>query len=230
MAYRTGFPVWYVVFLGVGALAYDFNGYDTSGRLSEETSSDEFDELTLASARGIVNTVIASGFLGMLVIIALVFATTNIPDALSGSTTMNSGNAAVNIIVAACGVDVAASVAWSFLFVVFMSGVSSTIGTSRICFALARDKMLPFSDYLAEIDDYMECPINAVIFISIFSILICLIALTPVDKNAFYCLIGISTVSFISSLTLDILHSLVISLVNLILFRVLRPWLTQPHC
>jgi amino acid transporter len=210
---RTGFPEWYVVFLGVGAIAYSFNGYDCSARMSEETSLDEFEESRVAPARCIIHTIIASSSLGMLVIVALLFATTNIPDAISGSTTISSGNAAVNVIVAACGVDVAAAIAWSFLFVIFISGVSCATGGSRVCFVLARDQMLPFSEWLSEIDADTQCPVNAVIFNGGISILICLLALTPINQNAFYCIIGMSTVSiryiqfFISSLTIDYIFS-----------------------
>lgn len=224
--FRTGFPEWYVVFLGVGAIAYAFNGYDCSGRMSEETSSDEFEESKVAPARSIVHTVMASSALGMLVVVALLFATTNIPDALSGSTAINSGNSAVNVIVTACGDDVAAAIAWSFLFVIFISGVSCATGASRVCFALARDQMLPLSELLAEIDDYTQCPVNAVFFNGVISILICLLALTPVDKNAFYCIIGMSTVSYIRSI-----QFLFFSLnLNLVSSRAVHLYLMRLRC
>jgi len=196
MSPRTGFPLWYVVFLGVSAIAYDFTGYDTSSRLSEETSTDPEDDTQVSSARGIVYTVVASGLLGTLVAIALLFATTNIPLALSGSATVNTGNAAVNVLETACGVPVAAAIVWSFIFFNNICGVSIVTGTSRVCYALARDNLLPCSEWLAEIDEYTKCPVNSTIAVGVVSVLITLIGLTPINQNAFYCMIGISTVRF----------------------------------
>ena len=200
----TGFGyAFYVILLGVSTISYNFSGYESCARMSEE-SQDARKSVPL----GIVYAVVASGCFGIILILALLFATPNLTDAINGTPTIDTGNAALNVFVVVFGPTLAAIFAWIFISFNFIVGINNVTACSRTCYALARDKLLPFSDWLYQTDPDNQSPINAVIALSGLSVLLCLLGLTPMT-SVFYCFIGFNVFSSQVSYGIPILVKLI---------------------
>ena len=101
-----------------------------------------------------------------MLVLALVFASTDIPTALNSA----SGNAAVGVFQLAT-VDypgLGVFMAWLIVVNLFFAGVASVAVTARITWALARDKAFPYSNVLADVSNPMKSPIYAIMLVFVF--------------------------------------------------------------
>jgi choline transport protein len=80
-------------------------------------------------------------------------------------------------------------------FMVMASNTTYLAGVSRDLFAFARDRGLPFSDWLSKVDDKRKIPRNANIFSSAVSALLALIYIG--SDVAFYAITSLNTVSLL---------------------------------
>jgi len=101
----------YVGALGVTAALFSFAGYEASAHMAEETSNS-----STAAPRGIINTVLATGFGGLGLLLALLFTTTDIEVAINGDT----GNAAANVFIMAAGTNWGIGLTWLVVINLFL--------------------------------------------------------------------------------------------------------------
>ena len=150
-----------------------------------------------AAPLGIVYTVLATGVCGLLLILALLFSMQSIDDAIDGT----SGNAAIQIISQTAGQSVATVFAWLLVVNIFFAGTSSITVTSRILFALCRDKATIFADTLSAVDPTFHSPLNAIVFLFFVQSLLLLIPLaSDGGEDAFLSILSICVVGLQVSL------------------------------
>ena len=183
----TGFSQnYYVIMLSFLFPLFGFAGYDGPAHLAEETRGSSY-----AAPMGIVYTVVATGVFGFLLIIALMLSMQSIDDAIDGS----SGNAAIQILSQTGGQNVACVFSWLLAVNIFFGGVSSITVTSRILFALCRDKATVYADTLSALNPTFRSPINAVIFLFLVQSSLLLIPLNSAGgSEAFYSILSICVV------------------------------------
>jgi amino acid transporter len=183
----TGFEeTYYVIILSILFPLFGFVGYDGPAHLAEETK-----ECSTAAPLGIIYTVLATGIFGFLLILVLLITMQDIEDAIDGY----SGNAATQIISQNCGQFVASVFAWMLVVNIFFCGCSSVTVTSRIWFALCRDKATIFSEILSVVNPRFGSPIYGIAFIFIVQSILLLLPLNS-DKGqtAFISIVGITVV------------------------------------
>ena len=127
----TGFPSQtYVTVLGMTAALFSFSGYEASAHMAEETSNS-----SESAPNGIIYTVFATGIGGVALLLGLLFASTNIPVALSDDDTntpsADTGNAAVNVFILATGPRWGETLAWMVVVNLFFAGVASVTVTGE---------------------------------------------------------------------------------------------------
>jgi amino acid transporter len=183
----TGFEeTYYVIILSILFPLFGFVGYDGPAHLAEETK-----ECSTAAPLGIIYTVLATGVFGFLLILVLMITMQDIEDAIDGY----SGNAATQIISQNCGQYVASVFAWMLVVNIFFCGCSSVTVTSRIWFALCRDKATVFSEILSVVNPRFGSPIYGIAFIFVVQSILLLLPLNS-DKGeeAFISIVGITVV------------------------------------
>lgn len=203
----TGFDsVFYVFLLSMVSGMFSFVGYEASSHMAEETS-DESDGSP--SSLGMIYTVIASGVVGFIYLVTLLFATVDIGAVLNGSDAADTGSPVINVFVYTCGELWGAVLAWLLVVNIFFAGHSSVTVTGRITYALARDKAFPFSEMIAELDPYFQSPVNALLFSMVLAALLNALPITAIGKTAFYGIVGLSTIGYQVSYGIPILLKVV---------------------
>ncbi|KAF2154222.1 putative amino acid permease [Myriangium duriaei CBS 260.36] len=178
-------PVWnwmlsYYVTAGV------LVGFEASGHISEETQ-----DASITSAKGIFYSAIASAVLGFPIVILFLFCTPDLDTLYSFGApqpfvnlyamALGKGGQVVMIIVVVLGTVFNTSVA----------GVAS----SRLIWAVARDGVLPFSGWIAKVGATQE-PRNAVvIMLCVASLLLCTILPSPVAFTSLVSAAGVPTIT-----------------------------------
>lgn len=195
---ETGFgQTYYTVILSILFPLYGYAGYDGPAHLAEETKGS-----SSAAPLGILYTVLATGVLGLLLILVLLLALQDLTDALNG----DSGNAVIQIISQNCGHRTASLFAWSLVVNIFFCGSSSVTVTSRIWFALCRDKATIYSDLLSTVDPYFRSPVNGIIFMFFVTSSLLMIPLNGAQgEDAFISIIGLTVVGLQVSYGIPIL-------------------------
>jgi amino acid transporter len=191
----------YVVVIGLLTGMYSFAGYEASAHMAEETGS-----ASTAAPKGIINTVLATGFGGMFFIMAILFSTTDIDGALSGPT----NNAATNVFISSCGPKMGQFMTWIVLINIFFAGISSVAVTGRITFSLMRDHAFPYGDFFSQVHPTYKSPVNAIMFVFVIDCFLQLLPLIPKNGDtAFESIVGMSTIGFQVSYAQPILLKLV---------------------
>ena len=190
----------YVLAISILTSLYSFSGYEASAHMAEETSG-----ARLNAPRGIIYTCYATAVTGFGMLLALLFVTTDIKQALDSS----SGNAAIQVLHDSLGQTWAVILTAILAANTFFSGMSSVAVTSRITFALVRDNAFPFSDFLSYVHPVLQTPIPAIVFLFVVdAALLCLPVQDPA-ATAFISITGITTIGFQLSYAIPILMKLV---------------------
>ena len=179
----------YVLVMGLLTSVYCFSGFEASAHMAEETHGSRTN-----APNGLINTVLATGIGGLLILFPLLFATTDINNVLNNGL---SGNAAVDAVSFALGDKWAAAYAWLVTINLFFAGVSSVAVTGRITWALMRDRGFLYSEYFAQVDPALQSPVRAIMFVFTFDAVLLLLPLNPgVGLTAFYSIVGLCAVGF----------------------------------
>jgi len=167
-----------------------------------------------AASKGIISTILATGFGGVGLILAFLFSSESLfttmlaDDDSSGSP--GTGNAVVNLFILVGGDKWGCALAWLVTINLFFALLSSIAVTGRITYALARDGAFPYSSTLAYLNPYFKSPVNGILLVMIFD---GLLQLLPLDTNggslAFTAIIGLCVIGFQVSYGLPILIKLV---------------------
>jgi amino acid transporter len=183
----TGFSKYgYVLVLSLLLPLFAFSGYDGPAHMAEETIGSR-----QAAPMGIVYTVMATGISGFVLLVALLFAMQDIKGAIASK----SGNAAIEIIAQTGGQGLACTFCWLLVINIFFGGVSSVAVTSRILFALCRDKASAFASSVGTVHPLLHTPVNAVIVLFVLQSALLLIPLSNYGgSEAFYTILSICVV------------------------------------
>lgn len=193
----------YVSLMGVLTGVYCFTGFEASAHMAEETHGSR-----ISAPNGVINTVLATGVGGLLVIIPILYATSNVDESLHGVT----GNAVVDAVAFSMNNKWASAFVWAVTVNLFFAGVSSVAVTGRITWALMRDKGFFYSEYLSVVDPTLRSPIRAIMFVFIFDAMLLLLPLNPgVGLTAFYSIVGLCAVGFSVSYAIPIGSHLIFS-------------------
>ncbi|KAG1739943.1 uncharacterized protein EDB91DRAFT_1082308 [Suillus paluster] len=162
----TGAPAGWNWLLSLLFTAGTLTGFDASGHIAEETKN-----ASVVAAKGILWSAIATGVLGFITTILFLFCT---PD-LDTMFALDAPQPFVQIYALALGKK--ASIFMTVIAVIglIMNTTVAIVASSRLVFAVARDGVLPLSQWIGTVDSKGQ-PRNAVTVIYIFAaILLCTI-------------------------------------------------------
>ncbi len=199
---NTGFESkGFVCTIGITVALYTIAGYEASAHLAEETGNS-----AVNAPKGIIHTVQASGWAGLILLISILFVTYDIDGALNGKT----GNAFCQILVMATNESWGKGLVALVVINCFFAGVSSVAVTGRITYALARDGGFPWSSYISYIEPTFKGPINALLFVLVVDGCLMLLPLDPDGgATAFFAIIGLCVVGLQISYALPLLFKLI---------------------
>jgi len=191
----------YVVCIGLLTSLFSFAGYEASAHMAEETHGS-----SVSAPRGIVFTCLATGVSGLALILAMLYATTDLNAVENGDT----DSATVNLFLVACGSSWGQALSWIVVINLFFAGLSSVAVTGRITFALMRDKAFANSEFWGAVHPQFQSPINAIGFVMLFDMLIQLLPLIPNGgATAFSSIVSLCTIGFQVSYGIPVLLKLV---------------------
>lgn len=134
----------------------------------------------------------------MLVVITLAYHIPNVEDALDDPSTYP----AIHVMMKSMSLPWVNVLLAIMCLLLFLGNVSYLAAVSRDLFAFARDDGLPFSKWLAHVDQKRKIPTNAYIFCGVFSSLLSLIYVgSPV---AFYAITSLGAVAVLQCYCLSI--------------------------
>lgn len=191
----------YVVCIGLLTSLFSFAGYEASAHMAEETQGS-----TVSAPKGIIYTCFATGLSGLALILAFLYATTDIDAVTNGDTDSET----VNLFIFACGSTWGQGLAWIVVINLFLAGISSVAVTGRITYALMRDKAFAYSDFWGAVHPYFRTPVNSIFFVCFFDMLIQLLPLIPNGGDtAFSSIVSLCTIGFQVSYGIPILLKLI---------------------
>ncbi|KAM0548062.1 hypothetical protein ACHAPJ_010120 [Fusarium lateritium] len=162
-------------FVGLLGCVFSFVGVDSSFHMCEEVQNP-----SLAVPRSIMTSVCINGAMGLAMIIAMLYGATNIDEAINSPT----GYPYMEIFYQATGSRTGTCVMASLIIVMTLSAIVGVIAaTSRMFWAFARDRGLPFWSTLSKVDPWTHVPVWA---ITITSIISCLIHLINIGSSVVY--------------------------------------------
>ena len=146
--------------LGLLQAAWTYTGYDASAHVAEETIDPR-----RRAPWGIVLSVLVSGFFGYLLVLSLTWAIPSISTVLNAKDAAGNALPAVLAIVTT-GLGQRAGNAVMLLAVAAMwfCGLATVTSVSRVIYALARDKGLPFAPFWCKTNPRHKTPAAAIWF------------------------------------------------------------------
>jgi amino acid transporter len=196
----TSGAFWFLVLpLGFLLTMYTQTGYDASAHTAEETRG-----AAIAAAQGVWRSVFWSAVIGWFVLLALLFAATDV-DAIN-----KAGGASNSIVTTALANDMWA--AKLILIVVTIGqlfcGAAGLTSASRTWYAFSRDRGMPGWTLFRRVNSD-RVPVYAVIAVSVASLIITIPALwstkaAPTFPWAFFAIVGICTVGLYIAYTIPI--------------------------
>lgn len=164
--------------LGLLQSALSLIGYDAATHMTEEMPSPSRD-----TPLAIIYAILVGGVTGVAFILVILFCLTDLETVLTTSTNMPI----TELIYQATGSRAATVILTLMLGVCFISGTNSCItSASRLLFAMARDKGMPFSSVFSVINPRTHVPSRAILFCFVFNLCFGLLYLGPsVAFNAY---------------------------------------------
>jgi amino acid transporter len=134
--------------------AWCLTGFEAAADLAEETHQPR-----RTVPRAILTSLLAAGVSGALLLAGLVWSMEDLTAAQGADNPLlyalegALGSSALALVLVVVGVSV------------FVCGLASMAATSRLLFAMARDRMLPWSGWLAAVDSHHRTPRNAILLV-----------------------------------------------------------------
>jgi amino acid transporter len=151
-------PYWCAFIFGLLQAQWTLSGYDSSASVSEETV-----DAHTSVPWGMVIAVVASGFVGYIMLIAL---TLSIKDVNSVLTAKDAGGNAIPTVVAilieALGATAGKAVSVLAAMAMWFCGLGAVTGCSRVIYAFSRDGGMPFSNVLKKVQSEHQTPVAAI--------------------------------------------------------------------
>jgi amino acid transporter len=193
---------WILAFL-LGA--FTIVGFEASGNLAEET-----DEPERVVPRAMWSSVVLSGVLGMVFLIAISAATFNL------STLSASGTPVADIVTHVLGSFVGKLFLIFVFFSIFACGLVIYITASRLTWAMARDQRFPGWQWMRQVHPTLRTPLLATVAVGILIEIV--LAAFAHSTNALFKLFSAAT-----------LMPAIIYLIGVVLFTVTRRRLQREH-
>ncbi|KAH7110962.1 amino acid/polyamine transporter I [Dactylonectria macrodidyma] len=188
---------WFVGLLGA---VFSFAGVDCSFHMCEEVRNP-----SKAVPRSIMISVLINGAMGLATIIALLYSATDFDEAISSPT----GYPYIQIFYQAVGSKGGTAAMSCLIIFMTMSAVIGIIAaTSRVFWAFARDRGLPFWSTLSKVDSRTCIPVWA---LTITSVISCLIGLINIGSTV--------ALTAILSISVSSLYSSYLIVASLLLYR-----------
>jgi len=141
----------YGFLVGLLQAQWTFTGYDASAHTAEETI-----DPSRVAPWGIFLSVAVSGVVGYALLVAVTLAIRDLPA------TATAQNPFLYLLAAALPKWLAAALGWLVLGAMWFCGLASVTSNSRMLFAFARDRGLPFSSEIASVSPAFRTPHVAV--------------------------------------------------------------------
>ncbi|CAO3578238.1 unnamed protein product [Absidia cylindrospora] len=174
----------FAVLLGLLQSQYSFTGYDSAAHMTEETKNAQ-----RAGPISILTSIAMTSGLGLAYLLAITFS---IQD-LDGVINTKTGIPTAQIFLDALGKTGALIVLCVIIVAVFFCGNAGVTSNSRLIYALARDKALPFSGVLYRLNAKTQTPVIAAWAILFIAALLGLISLG--SETAFVAITSVCTIS-----------------------------------
>ncbi|KAH7175229.1 amino acid/polyamine transporter I [Dactylonectria macrodidyma] len=176
-------------FVGLLGAVFAFAGVDCSFHMCEEVR-----DASRVVPRSIMISILINGAMGFTTIIAVLYSSIDIDKAIASPT----GYPYIEIFYQAVGSKGGAAAMSSLIIFMTMSAVIGiTTATSRVLWAFARDRGLPFWSSLSKVHSRTHIPVWA---LAITTIVSCLIGLINIGSTVvFYAIISLSVSSLYSS-------------------------------
>ncbi len=191
---------YYYLILPIGFLLtqYTLTGFDASAHVSEETGG-----ASTEAAKGIWKSIAYSGVAGWILLLSMLFASTNEAGINKGAGTAGA------VIVTALGLGIWAKLVFIISVVgQFLCGMSCVTAASRMLFAFSRDRAVPGHRLWTKLDKNRN-PSNAAIAIAVSATVISLPGLyapkgAPGFPVAFFAVTSISVIGLFLSFAIPI--------------------------
>ncbi|KAI0838749.1 amino acid transporter [Hypoxylon sp. FL0890] len=168
---ETGWSDGMAWILGLLQSALSLIGFDAALHMTEEMPSPAVD-----APRAIIYAVIVGGVTGVAFILVILFCITDPETVLSTPTNMPIAE----LILQGTGSRAAAAILTLMLAVCFINGTNGCVtSSSRLLYAMARDKGIVYHNYFAHITPGLDVPVRTIIFTFIFNVLFGLLYLGP---------------------------------------------------
>jgi amino acid transporter len=240
----------YISCIGLLMALYCYGGFEAGAHLAEETHN-----ARKVAPRGIVVCIVVSFFTGLFILLGLLYCTPPDSDAqrrgypsgialllsmpcsnmTCGSSAANvttdspgsvSGQALINLFWYTTGRQGGFALSIVLAILVYFSGMSAITATSRVAFAMARDKAFPFSKYIYNVNPVTKSPIGTIVLVLILNGLLLLLPLG--STTAFAQITSISSVGYQLSYGIPILLRLTSGRVRFQASWFDLGWLTYP--
>lgn len=166
----------YVSCIGLLMCLFSFAGYEGGAHMAEETKN-----ASSSAPKGIILTCVVTGITGLVYIAGLLYACNGkIHEQFSGESDYPVVNIYIQSFTNKLGQhNKLGSVTMTSLLLVnlFCAGFSSMTVTSRIGFAMARDRAFPFSKALHRVNATTKAPDTMILLVFIMDVLLCMLPL-----------------------------------------------------
>ncbi|KAI1140280.1 amino acid transporter [Hypoxylon sp. FL0543] len=168
---ETGWSDGMAWILGLLQSALSLIGFDAALHMTEEMPSPAVD-----APRAILYAVVVGGVTGVAFILVILFCITDPEAVLSTPTNMPIAE----LILQGTGSRAAATVLTLMLAVCFINGTNGCVtSSSRLLYAMARDKGIVYHNYFAHISPGLDVPVRTITFTFVFNVLFGLLYLGP---------------------------------------------------
>ena len=209
----------YVLLIGLLQSLFAFSGYEAGAHMAEETRN-----AAVSSPWGLIATTACTAVVGFIYIVGVSFASTSTmplsyakwaatntddPDLSVGEylwtaiDNVSSADSIAYVFFSACGSKTGLALTVLVIINLFFAGISSLTVTSRIAFALARDKAFPFSETFAYVTPGTKAPLGGVLLTLGCDILMILLGL--VSSSAIFAILSVCVIGYQISYAIPIL-------------------------
>lgn len=166
-----------------------FAGGDAAAHMAEELKN-----APKILPRAMLWTILANGAMGFIMLITFLYTMGDVEAALESPT----GFPIIEVFRGATGSNAGGTAMTSILIVLGIAGhLTNMAGASRQMFAFARDKGLPFNNWIARVSPRYDVPVNAVIVSTVFACALYCIAIG--SSIAFNIILSIGSVALVTS-------------------------------
>ncbi|GFF51259.1 choline transport protein [Aspergillus lentulus] len=180
--------------VGLVGPIYALIGPDSAVHMSEEIR-----DASRVLPLGMIWTLILNGSTGFVMIVTLAFCVGDIDHVLESQT----GFAFIQVFLNSTGsVGAATGMTVVIMAMQFCAAISNVATTSRQVYAFARDKGLPFSDFLSKVNPTFTVPLNA---LCVSLVIVSLLSLINIGSSvAFNAIMSLGTAALLSSYIISI--------------------------